>query len=286
MRRISHMKDIYIFLRLCVLVLVQVVCFVVWYLVDKPSVFSKPMSLDIGSFQYVVRECKTTSRNAEILLWIFNGGVLLNLVRLTVSARNIPRRYNEVQVMGLISYFCIFFIIVLVPALQFLEDAKTNYVIFVSMVFIMVTTAGFLHTIPKLYQRNLTSKDLDGKASEPLGISHLQSLKTPMGQTKESNTVINSAKNADLGGSNSEHAASKSKVSEQGVGASKFGGSTAALSDGKFRGTASMGFSSTLGFELSGAVGLKPATCSICQESFQQKSVSECACGPKNEVIL
>jgi hypothetical protein len=165
MKRITHMTDIYIFLRLCVLVLVQVVCFVVWYLVDKPSVFSKSMSLDIANFQYVVHECKSTSRNAEIILWVYNGGVLLNLVRLTVSARNIPRRFNEVQVMGLISYFCIFFIIVLVPALQFLEDAKTNYVIFVSMVFILVTTSGFLHTLPKLYQRNLTSKDLDGEAT-------------------------------------------------------------------------------------------------------------------------
>lgn len=122
----------------------------VFMILDKPSVhYSKvQLMMNLSGFQQAT--CSTSGTIGSTLLIIFNVMLILYVLKLAWTIRNVPSKFNEGKLLAIISFTIGFVLVMVLPVTAFLTEPRAIYILLSSGILFTSMVVAISMVIPNL----------------------------------------------------------------------------------------------------------------------------------------
>jgi hypothetical protein len=124
---------------------------ILWQVLDQPMYVNNPKTLLGTTISYTETICTTQSNSVGLVGTAINAISLLNVVRLAVMGRNIPSKFNDGKLMGIIVYTLTFILTITIGTSAFITDTQAVYTLQSSAILLCVFCCTVIYTGPKIY---------------------------------------------------------------------------------------------------------------------------------------
>jgi hypothetical protein len=129
----------------------QSIILLLWQLLDQPRYVINSKTLLGTNISYAETVCTTQSNSVALVGTAINAILLLNVVRLAVLGRNIPSKFNDGKLMGIIVYTLTFIITITIGTSMAITDTQAVYTLQSSAILLCVFCCTVIYTGPKIY---------------------------------------------------------------------------------------------------------------------------------------